>query len=604
VLGLAGCGIRKKAASLIVSLAFGLAACSGASSGSGPLPAAGTVGPSGSAAPHHRKGRLVLQIHIPKRKHHRRVRVTGARGPHYISPATQSMTIALTGPTDLNESVGLTPNSQGCSSSLAGTLCTLTIGGLAPGAYTGSISTFDGPLVGGSASGAPLSANQNVGFSIVAGQSNSIGVVMGGIPNSVLLLSDASVLSGNTAGGYSLSRCTSAAQHVTVVGVDADGNYIVGAGAPTPTLTSDDTLHLTVATPAPSAPNRFTLMPPDPQTSSTLPSPNQVLHLTASVTPSSDSGGTQQSAVVNVTFTGGSSVVCGVITEYTLPTSNSQPFHITSGPDGNVWFTEYNGGNIGKITTTGTITEYPTPTSSSQPAGITTGPDNNLWFTEQCGNKIGTMTTAGVATEFSSRGSGDLNGITTGPDGNLWFTAFAQIGQITTAGSLDQFTVPVPVENQSMLGILGGIVTGPDGNLWFTESENNKIGTITTAGVITAYALASNGSDPTGIVAGPDGNLWFTECGNGKIGKITTTGSVTEYSLSSRDAEPQGITAGPDGALWFTEYLGNGIGRITTAGAITEYPLPNNSLPQDITLGPDGKLWFTESCTNKIASME
>lgn len=43
---------------------------------------------------------------------------------------------------------------------------------------------------------------------------------------------------------------------------------------------------------------------------------------------------------------------------------------------------------IGRITTTGTITEFPTP-GGTQPEEITTGPDGNLWFTDQLGNNIG-----------------------------------------------------------------------------------------------------------------------------------------------------------------------------------------------------------------------
>src|SRR5579872_4355845 len=51
------------------------------------------------------------------------------------------------------------------------------------------------------------------------------------------------------------------------------------------------------------------------------------------------------------------------------------------GPDGNVWFTEYN--NIGKITPSGIITHYPFPTSRAfaDPGDITAGADGNIWFT-------------------------------------------------------------------------------------------------------------------------------------------------------------------------------------------------------------------------------
>ena len=40
-----------------------------------------------------------------------------------------------------------------------------------------------------------------------------------------------------------------------------------------------------------------------------------------------------------------------------------------------------------------TIREFPLPTPNSGPGGITTGPDGVLWFTEQTGNRIGRITT-------------------------------------------------------------------------------------------------------------------------------------------------------------------------------------------------------------------
>jgi len=38
------------------------------------------------------------------------------------------------------------------------------------------------------------------------------------------------------------------------------------------------------------------------------------------------------------------------------------------------------------------MAKYPIPTPSSAPQGITSGPDGNLWFTEIFGNKIGRIT--------------------------------------------------------------------------------------------------------------------------------------------------------------------------------------------------------------------
>jgi virginiamycin B lyase len=41
----------------------------------------------------------------------------------------------------------------------------------------------------------------------------------------------------------------------------------------------------------------------------------------------------------------------GSITEFTLQTPKSQPRALLSGPDGNLWFTEFEGNKIGYITT-------------------------------------------------------------------------------------------------------------------------------------------------------------------------------------------------------------------------------------------------------------
>jgi virginiamycin B lyase len=81
----------------------------------------------------------------------------------------------------------------------------------------------------------------------------------------------------------------------------------------------------------------------------------------------------------------------GAFTEYTVPTPNSNPAGITAGPDGNLWFSEFNANKLAKITTAGVFTEYAIPTSGSEPLGIAPGPDGNLWFVEEGGNKVGNI---------------------------------------------------------------------------------------------------------------------------------------------------------------------------------------------------------------------
>jgi virginiamycin B lyase len=107
----------------------------------------------------------------------------------------------------------------------------------------------------------------------------------------------------------------------------------------------------------------------------------------------------------------------------------SDPTEIAAGPDGAMWFTEYNNNKVGRVTMDGVITEYPL-TAHSYPEGITAGPDGNLWFTEVNG-KIGRMTVHGVVTEYRTpTPNASSTAMEVGPDGRVWFTESFAVGAI------------------------------------------------------------------------------------------------------------------------------------------------------------------------------
>jgi sugar lactone lactonase YvrE len=185
------------------------------------------------------------------------------------------------------------------------------------------------------------------------------------------------------------------------------------------------------------------------------------------------------------------------------------------------------------------IEEFPISTPAAGPHEITTGPDGALWFTEYAGNKIGRIT-AGSLTDYSGLSPSSAPvGIAAGPDGNLWFT---EVGNPLVPGSGNKIgqinpTTHVVSEYGGLTASSGptGITAGPDGALWFTESGVDKIGRITTSGNVTEYGGLTAGSNPAGIAVGPDGNLWFTENGSSKIGEINpTTHLVTEFPVPHR----------------------------------------------------------------------
>jgi streptogramin lyase len=289
------------------------------------------------------------------------------------------------------------------------------------------------------------------------------------------------------------------------------------------------------------------------------------------------------------------------ISEY-LVENPAEVKQITSGPDGNLWFTSHDNpstssSTIGKITTSGTITEFALP-KEADPEGITAGPEKEkaLWFTDYHTSKIGKITTSGTITEYSLPEKSEPRRITVGPDGNLWFTDYrtSKIGKITPSGTIAEYALPSGSDPV-------GIIAGPDGNLWFADYGTNVVGKITTSGTITKY-----GSDPSpeAITVGPDGDLWVSGYNMTTIEKFTTSGARTEYPL------PEGrraltLTAGPEkeSSLWFTGAEGTPmLGKITTTGKITEYLISMED-PWGITVGPDSKLWLTDRLSHKIGTL-
>ena len=400
---------------------------------------------------------------------------------------------------------------------------------------------------------------------------------------------------------YQLSKCYSRSssqrtQSVTIFGIDADHNYILGAGAPASTLTSDDGVHLAVTSASPASPTTYLLSDP----TGALPSARSAVHLTAKVTPAAASGGTPVSALFSIAFTTLRSAAfslrfhvpadgsahhwrlptdltarCG-LPKATLTRSDALPravrlpsFRPAALPTGSQRdrTTRYGSRSaaaiqIGQIATTGgTVYEYHVPTSNSGLYNITADPRGGFpWFTETLGNNVDSFRESG--------------GVPT-----------VRETAVTTSAARPW-----------------GITAGPDGNMWFTEETGNNIGRLA-GGVVTEFPIPTTMSSPEEIASGPDGNVWFTEGLVGKIGRITTGGTITEFALPAVTSL-EGIAAGSDGAMYFADDGTSKIGRITTTGTISEFSLPKFGTPNIIVQGPDNNMWFTDIANQSIIRMQ
>lgn len=295
------------------------------------------------------------------------------------------------------------------------------------------------------------------------------------------------------------------------------------------------------------------------------------------------------------------------------------PFAITSGPGGDLYFVNeaYSivGSSASVITQVGfvdpithtsdqvsvsperSVLDTPQP---QEPAGITTGPDGNVWFTDINWPDVGYVVPGSRAfAEFAVQAGDSVPaGIAAGSDGNLWFT----LPGTNSLGSISPTThaityYPLPTANSNPLGI----TAGPDGNLWFVEQGIGMIGEINpTTHAISQYPAPTPGNMQQ-ITAAPDGNLWFGE--GSRIGEINpTTHATADYPANVN----YGVGVGPDGNVWFDDIAGNSLGMINLSShVVTEYPLPGlqGQIPTGIATASDGTVWANDSGLFDVATV-
>jgi len=294
----------------------------------------------------------------------------------------------------------------------------------------------------------------------------------------------------------------------------------------------------------------------------------------------------------------------GAISEFDLPANVGGPVGITVGPDRNLWITTAALGEgrpdwILRMSLDGKATAFHAGVgdgvSGTSPQRITTGPDGNLWFTEAFSNRIGRMTPAGALSEFPIPGpQSNPRAIVAGPDGNLWFTEASwsrpAIGRITRAGSLTEYRLDVPADVYP-----SEMVVGPDHNLWFTVAQGKfpqpNIGRITPAGVVTFLPLPTRGA-ASDLASGPDGNVWFTDPSGNTIGRLSPSGAARLFALPRRNSQPSEITAGHDGRLWFTEgsrvaSIGTTVPEVTLSSGVVAFA-PGSAGPRTVTVTNNG----------------
>jgi hypothetical protein len=523
--------------------------------------------------------------------------------PQYLSDATQSITIDISGPTNYTATANLTVNSSGCTSTLASTICTLSVPGLLPGDYTATLTTYD--QTGGT--GNVLSSAQAVAFTITAGQSNNIDISLSGAPVSTLVVPVGVFTESNGTGGYDLIGL--GAHRFVVETLDADNNIIAGPGAPTFTVGSTSgSLGVTVVAPKTTSPNEFSVTPPSSYSASTASftvtptfagqQTNGCTLTGASCTGASVNVDMKQMLAVanNGTVPGNVSLyVLGATSPFTTLTSGiNNPTHLAADAAGDLFVANWDGvaaSNVLEFAVGGTALTNTISAAGGYPEGIAVDALHQDLGIITCGTSCsGTNadaleivappyngTPAAVTTPIS-----DPNSIAADASGDFYVancatcetTGLDNILEITTAGAtlytyelVDSCPCP-------------GLFVDPSGYIFVTDTVRTSIDEYAPGGnPLPADTITSGVASGEQVLAGNAGNLFLANY-------TGTGGSVVVYDYEESTAS-ETITSGISGAdsLAFDAAGDLYVSNLGTSPGIKEYAGAGTTLSQTVTTG-------------------
>ena len=323
-----------------------------------------------------------------------------------------------------------------------------------------------------------------------------------------------------------------------------------------------------------------------------------------------------------------------MVTQVSLPGGSSEePFGITVGPDGNVWYTAGvvgSGGGlssfaVGKIdlSNADTVSEIPV-SAASEPFGITAGPDGNIWFTvTNSGSTAGTIDVINPAMDTIIQtitiptnvvATPDPVGITTGADGSIWFTdGGGAIGQVVLPTQLAVTVQPpldvsvgnsfsVTVTDRYTTGVVDTDFNGPV-TIAVASGPSNSLGgvlTVTAVNGVAAFNGLSLGA------AGAYSLLASSSATNGPT-SITTngfnvvSGPATELVVTTEPPSP--VTAGKEFEVAVTdEYVTGPTPNSTFSGSVSIALVSNPSVILATTTAVNGVAMFPSLALDKAGN--
>ena len=309
--------------------------------------------------------------------------------------------------------------------------------------------------------------------------------------------------------------------------------------------------------------------------------------------------------------------------EYPAPDAEALPNAIAVDSGGNVWTVLQNRTELAEFTpATSSFKTFPFPLPGGTKVmtwGLAVDDSRRLvWVADETSDVIWcfNMTSSTFReTAIPTVGATPFQIVLDGR-GNAWFTEFVgdKIGTISTSGVLTETPIPI-------VGNPTGITIDAQGRIWFNLLQTGGVSDLYFigsyyGGSFSFYNLTNRVDTPVGIAVDSAGHVWLTQHGASLLSEYyPATGEIKTFSTSIPKVGaslPYFAYVDPaNGNVWFNEHYGNAIGEFDpTTGQMVEYHVPpgpstygNITGVLTMNLAASGAPWFAEVYTGKICTL-